>query len=163
MTPDEVYALEIVAMVIAEMTELGAFVGEGAALSALHQKPVLLRGSIGQEGTSAGRVYLHEPRVVVTNPISDDPEKEKTRLTEAVETLRKSVDNMMVGARSVDPEQVQVLEAYRMFANSSSWIRRMQDDVQSGLSAEAAVEKEQSLARARLSRSPTPYPARTAA
>jgi phosphotransferase system, enzyme I, PtsP len=157
MTPDEVYALEIVAMVIAEMTELGAFVGEGAALSALHQKPVLLRGSIGQEGTSAGRVYLHEPRVVVTNPISDDPEKEKTRLTEAVETLRKSVDNMMVGARSVDPEQVQVLEAYRMFANSSSWIRRMQDDVQSGLSAEAAVEKEQSLARARLSRSPDPY------
>ncbi|MDA0720273.1 MAG: phosphoenolpyruvate--protein phosphotransferase [Proteobacteria bacterium] len=157
MTPDEVYALEIVAMVIAEMTELGAFVGEGAALSALHQKPVLLRGSIGQEGTSAGRVYLHEPRVVVTNPISDDPEKEKTRLIEAVETLRKSVDNMMVGARSVDPEQVQVLEAYRMFANSSSWIRRMQDDVQSGLSAEAAVEKEQSLARARLSRSPDPY------
>ena len=157
MTPDEVYALEIVAMVIAEMTELGAFVGEGAALSALHQKPVLLRGSIGQEGTSAGRVYLHEPSVVVTNPISDDPEKEKTRLTEAVETLRKSVDNMMVGARSVDPEQVQVLEAYRMFANSSSWIRRMQDDVQSGLSAEAAVEKKQSLARARLSRSPDPY------
>ena len=31
---DEVYALEVVAMVLAEMTELGAFVGEGAALSA---------------------------------------------------------------------------------------------------------------------------------
>ena len=29
-TPDEVYALEVVAMVLAEMTELGAFVGEGA-------------------------------------------------------------------------------------------------------------------------------------
>ena len=37
---DEVYALEVVAMVLAEMTELGAFVGEGAALSALHQQPV---------------------------------------------------------------------------------------------------------------------------
>lgn len=157
MTPDEVYALEIVAMVIAEMTELGAFVGEGAALSALHQKPVIFRGTVGQEGTSAGRVYLHEPRVVVTNPISDDPEKEKARLNDAVETLRKSVDNMLLGARSVDVEQVQVLEAYRMFANSSGWMRRMQDDVQSGLSAEAAVEKEQSLARARLSKSPDPY------
>ena len=32
---DEVYALEVVAMVLAEMTELGAFVGEGAALSCL--------------------------------------------------------------------------------------------------------------------------------
>ncbi|MGA0924803.1 MAG: GAF domain-containing protein, partial [Lutimaribacter sp.] len=34
---DEIYALEVVAMVLAEMTELGAFVGEGAALKARHQ------------------------------------------------------------------------------------------------------------------------------
>ena len=74
---DESTPLKMVAMVIAEMTELGAFVGEGAALSARHQQPVLLRGSIAQEGASEGDVYLHEPRVVVTNPISDDPEKER--------------------------------------------------------------------------------------
>ena len=55
---DEVYALEVVAMVIAEMTELGAFVGEGAALSARHTQPVLFRGSIGQEGASEGHVFL---------------------------------------------------------------------------------------------------------
>ncbi len=156
-TPDEVYALEIVAMVIAEMTELGAFVGEGAALSARHQQPVLLRGSIAQEGASEGQVYLHEPRVVVTNPISDDPETELARLRDAIDSLRKSVDNMLVGARAVDPDQAQVLEAYRMFANSSSWLKRMEEDVQNGLSAEAAVEKEQSLARSRLSKAGDPY------
>ena len=156
-TPDEVYALEIVAMVIAEMTELGAFVGEGAALSARHQQPVMLRGSVAQEGASEGQVHLHEPRVVVTNPISDDPETELTRLREAIDALRKSVDNMLVGARTVDPDQAQVLEAYRMFANSSSWLRRMEEDVQNGLSAEASVEKEQSLARARLSKAGDPY------
>ncbi|WP_108816531.1 phosphoenolpyruvate--protein phosphotransferase [Loktanella sp. Alg231-35] len=156
-TPDEVYALEIVAMVIAEMTELGAFVGEGAALSARHQQPVMLRGSIAQEGASEGQVYLHEPRVVVTNPISDDPETELSRLREAIDQLRKSVDNMLVGARTVDADQAQVLEAYRMFANSSSWVRRMEEDVNNGLSAEAAVEKEQSLARARLSKAGDPY------
>ena len=156
-TPDEVYALEIVAMVIAEMTELGAFVGEGAALSARHKQPVMLRGSVAQEGASEGFVYLHEPRVVVTNPISDDPETELQRLVDGIEKLRKDVDNMLVGARTVDPEQAQVLEAYRMFANSSSWLRRMKVDVESGLSAEAAVEKEQSLARTRLMKSPDPY------
>ncbi|WP_341367051.1 phosphoenolpyruvate--protein phosphotransferase [Yoonia sp. BS5-3] len=156
-TPDEVYALEIVAMVIAEMTELGAFVGEGAALSARHQQPVLLRGSVAQEGASEGEVFLHEPRVVVTNPISDDPAQEHTRLVSAIDELRKAVDNMLVGARTVDPEQAQVLEAYRMFANSSSWLRRMKADIENGLSAEAAVEKEQSLARARLSKSADPY------
>ena len=157
MTLDEVYALEIVAMVIAEMTELGAFVGEGAALSARHQQPVLLRGSVGQEGASEGLVFLHEPRVVVTNPISDDPAKEHDRLVGAIEELRRSVDHMLTGARSADPEQVQVLEAYRMFANSEGWMRRMKADVENGLSAEAAVEKEQSHARARLSKAGDNY------
>lgn len=156
-TPDEVYALEIVAMVIAEMTELGAFVGEGAALSARHQQSVLLRGTIAQEGASEGHVFLHEPRVVVTNPISDDPEKEHDRLHTAIEELRAAVDNMLTGARTVNAEQVQVLAAYRMFANSASWVRRMKADVENGLSAEAAVEKEQSLARSRLSKSDDPY------
>jgi phosphotransferase system enzyme I (PtsP) len=155
--PDEVYALEIVAMVIAEMTELGAFVGEGAALSARHQQPVMLHGSVAQEGASEGLVYLHEPRVVVTNPISDDPEKERTRLIDAITQLRSGVDDMLSGAHTIDKDQAQVLETYRMFANSNSWLRRMEADVGNGLSAEAAVEKEQSLARARMSKAPDPY------
>ncbi|WP_438955242.1 phosphoenolpyruvate--protein phosphotransferase [Cognatiyoonia sp.] len=147
---DEVYALEVVAMVIAEMTELGAFVGEGAALSARHQQQVMFRGTVAQEGTGEGQVYLHEPRVVVTNPISDDPEKELERLQTAVDQLRISVDEMLSGTKATDKEQIKVFEAYRMFANSRSWMRRMEADVKNGLSAEAAVEKEQSLARSRL-------------
>ncbi len=86
-TADEVYALEVVAMVLAEMTELGAFVGEGAALTARHTQPVLMRGTTGQEGTAEGHVWLHEPRVVVTNLVTDDPVKESERLCAAVETL----------------------------------------------------------------------------
>ena len=156
-TPDEVYALEVVAMVLAEMTELGAFVGEGAALSARHQQPVLFRGTIGQEGASAGHVYLNEPRVVVTNPISDDPDKELERLRAAVETLRITVDELLSGDRAMTPDQVEVFEAYRMFANSRSWMRRMEADVSNGLSAEAAVEKEQSLARSRLGQAEDAY------
>ena len=145
---DEVYALEVVAMVLAEMTELGAFLGEGAALSARHQQPVLIRGTTAQEGAAEGHVWLHEPRVVVTNPISDDPHKELERLHEAVETLRVSVDQML--ADTGDKEQTEVLEAYRMFANSKGWMRRMEEDIARGLTAEAAVEKEQSTARNRM-------------
>lgn len=148
---DEVYALEVVAMVIAEMTELGAFVGEGAALSARHQQPVLLRGGTGQEGAAEGHVWLHEPRVVVTNPIADDPERELERLTSAVEELRVGVDKMLEMSRNGDKDQLQVLETYRMFANSKGWMRRIEEDIARGLSAEAAVEKEQSQARARMS------------
>ncbi|MDR9485162.1 MULTISPECIES: phosphoenolpyruvate--protein phosphotransferase [Sediminimonas] len=154
---DEVYALEVVAMVLAEMAELGAFVGEGAALSARHQQAVLVRGSVGQEGAAQGHVWLHEPRVVVTNPIAEDPAKELERLTEAVDTLRVSVDQMLQGAQTGDKEQLQVLEAYRMFANSKGWLRRMEEDIGRGLSAEAAAEKEQSTARARMAQVTDPY------
>ncbi|APE44163.1 phosphoenolpyruvate--protein phosphotransferase [Sulfitobacter alexandrii] len=153
---DEVYALEVVAMVLAEMTELGAFVGEGAAMSARHSQPVLLRGTVGQEGVAEGHVWLHEPRVVVSNPIADDPVLEEQRLNDAVEQLRVGVDQMLAMAGG-DKDQAQVLEAYRMFANSKGWMRRMCEDIQSGLSAEAAVEKEQSLARARMGQSTDAY------
>lgn len=147
---DEVYALEVVAMVLAEMTELGAFVGEGAAMSARHQQPAMYRGAVGQEGAAEGHVWLHEPRVVVTNVIADDPVRELERLREAVEQLRVGVDKMLEIAGNHDKDQQQVLEAYRMFANSKGWMRRMEEDISNGLSAEASVEKEQSLARARM-------------
>ena len=154
---DEVYALEVVAMVLAEMTELGAFIGEGAALAALHQQPVMIKGGVAQEGTAEGHIYLHEPRVVVTNPIADDPHAELKRLQEAIDQLRVSVDEMLTIAETGDKEQMQVLEAYRLFANSKGWMRRMEEDIARGLSAEAAVEKEQSTARARFSQVPDAY------
>ena len=154
---DEVYALEVVAMVLAEMAELGAFVGEGAALRARHQQAVMLRGSTAQEGAAQGHVWLHEPRVVVTNPIAEDAQTELDRLQEAVDALRVSVDQMLEGAQTGDKDQLQVLEAYRMFANSKGWLRRMEEDIGRGLSVEAAVEKEQSTARARMGQVADPY------
>ena len=159
---DEVYALEVIAMVLAEMTELGAFVGEGEALRARHTLPVLLRGSSGQEGVAEGQAWLHEPRVVIANPIADDPETEKTRLREAIETLRISVDRMLArvpddAGGEHETAQRDVMEAYRMFANSRSWLRRMEEDIDRGLSAEAAVEKEQSAARSRLGQAADAY------
>ncbi|MEP6444469.1 MAG: GAF domain-containing protein, partial [Hyphomicrobiales bacterium] len=106
---DEVYALEVVAMVLAEMTELGAFVGEGAAMEALHSQPKMLKGGVAQEGVDEGHIWLHEPRVVVSNPIADDPQRELERLTTAVEELRVGVDKMLAMAAG-DTEQKQVLE-----------------------------------------------------
>ena len=153
---DEVYALEVVAMVLAEMTELGAFVGEGAAMSARHSQAVLIRGTVAQEGVAEGHVWLHEPRVVVSNLVADYPASETARLNEAVDDLRVSVDQMMAMAGG-DKDQQQVLEAYRMFANSKGWLRRMEEDIGRGLSAEAAVEKEQSLARARMGQAADAY------
>ena len=151
---DEIDAIEVVAMVLAEMTELGAFGGDTGL--ALHKQPVMFRGTSGQEGASEGRVWLHEPRVVITNPVADDPLLEIDRIRAAVGELRVSIDDLME-AEALDKGQKAVLEAYRMFAHSRGWLRRMEEDIQKGLSAEAAVEKEQSAARARLEQVPDAY------
>ncbi|MBF9044064.1 phosphoenolpyruvate--protein phosphotransferase [Rhodobacterales bacterium HKCCE4037] len=154
---DEVYALEVVAMVLAEMTELGAFVGEGAALSARHKNQVMFRGTCAQEGAAMGHVWLHEPRVVVTRPVAEDPDAERARLVEAVDQLRTDIDQMLTRAPTGDAEQREVMESYRMFARSRGWLKRMEEDIALGLSAEAAVEKEQSSARARMETVPDAY------
>lgn len=154
---DEIYALEIVAMVLGEMSELGVFSGETNGIGAPHKHPVMIRGGSAQEGTAEGQVWLHEPRVVVTNLVNDNPKAEVARLRGAVQTLQGTVNQMLDAAAGAEKEHLEVLEAYRMFAASRGWLRRMEQSIESGLSAEAAVEKEQSEARARLQLVPDPY------
>jgi phosphotransferase system, enzyme I, PtsP len=158
-TEDEIYALEVVAMVLAEMAELGAFIGPGAMeIAEQHKRPFFVKGVCGQEGTAEGRVLLHEPQVVVSQPITDDPVHERARLHAAIERLRAEVDEMLAADYlSTKGEHQEVLHAYRMFAHDKGWVRRLEASIDSGLTAEVAVEKEQSATRARMSRTPDLY------
>lgn len=154
----DVEALGVVAMVIAEMEELGAFVGEGAAMAAPHTQPAMYFGKIAQEGIAQGHVLLHEARVLVTNPVADDPDSEIGRLQDALETLHGSLDDLLAADSSAyGSEQREVIETFRMIANSKGWIKRLESSIQSGLSAEASVEKVQSENRVRMNRSPDQY------
>jgi phosphotransferase system enzyme I (PtsP) len=158
-TEDETYALEVVAMVIAEMAELGAFIGPGPMeIAEQHKRPFFVRGLVGQEGVAEGRVVLHEPHIVVSQPITDDPVRERTRLRAAIKRLRSDVDEMLAAdyLRSKG-EHHDVLHAYRMFANDKGWVRRIEASIDLGLTAEVAVEKEQSATRARMSRTNDMY------
>jgi len=157
-TEDESYALEVVAMVLAEMTELGAFIGDGAAMAAPHQNPLYLRGLVGQEGSAEGHVLLHEPQIVVANPVADDPAIEKERLRFAMGTLRSDVQKMLsFDVMKNSGEHIEVMKAYQMFANDKGWLSRMEQSIDSGLAAEVAVEREQSATRARMERVPDAY------
>jgi len=105
-----------------------------------------------------GHVVLHEPRVVVTNYIADDVQKELTHLRTAVETLRAHLDEMLEHGDIVEGgEHRDVLEAYRMFAHDRGWVHKLEEAVMTGLTAEAAVERVQSDTRARMLRQTDPY------
>lgn len=158
-TEEEVEALQTIAMVFAEMIvgdELKALLSKEQELD--RQRAMSLEGLSFAEGIGLGHVVLHEPRVVVTNLISDSANDELNRLDWAVQELRMSVDNML-SRRDIAAtgEHRDVLETYRMFAHDRGWVRKMEEAINNGLTAEAAVEKVQSDTRARMLRQSDPY------
>lgn len=159
-TEEEVEALQTTAMVLAEMVaggELEALARPGSGGTAI-RRSLQLKAEPVSEGIGLGHVVLHEPRVEIKNLVADDPELESRRLQEALEQLRASIDDLVdSGGLSHAGEHRDVLETFRMFANDRGWIRRLQEAVNTGLTAEAAVERVQSDVRARLLRQTDPY------
>ena len=103
-------------------------------------------------------MVLHEPRIVITNFIADDVNKEMKRLEAAIETMRSDLDVLLERGEVPDAgEHRDVLEAYRMFAYDRGWQHRLTEAVVTGLTAEAAVERVQSDTRARMLRATDPY------
>ena len=156
---EEVEALQTTAMVMAEMIAVGELEGLARPGTSLDLKRAITISGLGLgEGVGLGHVVLHEPRVVVTALIAEDVEKELARLDEAIAGLRLFVDDMLSRDDIADNgEHRDILEAYRMFAHDRGWVRRMQEAVRNGLTAEAAVEKVQSDTRARVQRQTDPF------
>jgi phosphotransferase system, enzyme I, PtsP len=156
---DEVEALETVAMLLAEMVasgELKKLTKPGQELDLT--RPVMVEGEAYGDGIGLGYVVLHDPRVVVTNLLNDDVELELNRLGEALGSLRIHIDDMLSRREvSMEGEHRAVLEAYRMFAHDRGWVRKLEEAIRNGLTAEAAVERVQSETRARMMRLTDPY------
>lgn len=156
---DEVEAMETTAMVLAEMVatgELKKLTRPGLELDL--SRPVTIDGSSFNDGIGLGYVVLHEPRIVVTNLLNDDTDHELGRLAEALGSLRISIDDMLSRRDvSMEGEHRAVLEAYRMFAHDRGWVRKLEEAIRNGLTAEAAVERVQSETKARMIRLTDPY------
>ncbi len=156
---DEVEALETTAMVIAEMIATGDLANlsrPGIELDL--RRPAVFKGVAFSDGVGLGHVVLHEPRIVVTNLFAEDTDAELERLEKALGSLRLSIDDMLTRSEiAFDGEHRAVLEAYRMFAHDRGWVRRLEEAINNGLTAEAGVEKVQSDMRARMMHVTDPY------
>src|SRR6266700_81244 len=156
---DEEEALQTTAMVLAETIasgELSALAKPGLEPAA--HRPLQIAGSSISDGIGLGHAVMHEPRVVVTRMIADDPQKELQRLDQALNTLRADLDRLLERRDVADAgEHREVLEAYVMFAHDRGWMHKMHEAVTTGLTAEAAVERVQSDNRARMMRQTDPY------
>jgi phosphotransferase system, enzyme I, PtsP len=147
----EIEALQTVAMVLSEMIA-GARLVDGARRSRLRSAgPLRLSGLKLVAGMAKGVAVFHEPPIVVEHTVAEDIEAERTRVYAAFRRMREQIDNMARDAEfGTTGEHKEILETYRMFAYDEGWSRRINEAIDSGLTAEAAIERVQQRTRARM-------------
>ena len=152
---DEVYGLEIVAMVLAEMAELGVFTGSGNKhkLSQEKKGPFTAIGLIGKEGVALGTIVLLNPEIKITNPVADNPNLEKEKLNIALTKLKNELsENISRKHFKQKREFLEILETHKLLIEDKGWLNRMEASIDNGLSATVAVEKEQTETKARIAK-----------
>jgi len=147
----EIEALQTVAMVLSEMIAAARLV-DGARRGRLRSAgPLRLSGLKLVAGMGKGVAVFHEPRVIVEHTVADDTEAERDRVYSAFRKMREQIDAMTKEAEfGTAGEHQEILETYKMFAYDEGWSRRINEAIDSGLTAEAAIERVQQRTRARM-------------
>jgi phosphotransferase system enzyme I (PtsP) len=147
----EIEALQTVAMVLSELIA-GARLVDGARRNRVRSAgPLRLMGLKLVAGMAKGQAVFHEPRVVVEHTVAEDIEAERERVYGAFRKMREQIDMMAREAEfGAAGEHEEILETYRMFAYDEGWSRRINEAIDSGLTAEAAIERVQQRTRARM-------------
>lgn len=157
---EEVEALQMVAMVIAELAAGGELVDPAELLApeGRFTGPAVIEGQPLVPGLAIGTVTVRRPQAPIQRLVADDPAGEKQRLAEALSALREGLDEMLANADLAQAgEPRDVLESFRMFADDSGWMRRIEEAIESGLTAEAAVIRVQEDTRIRMPQTASAY------
>ncbi len=149
----EIEALQTTAMVLSELIANADLVDEedAAGLSSEQSGPQTVNGLTLVQGLAMGQAVYHQPRVQIDQVMADDIEAERQRVYRAFDRMREQIDNMASQAEfGVGGEHEEVLETYKMFAYDEGWSRRINEAIDSGLTAEAAIERVQQRTRMRM-------------
>ena len=149
----EIEALQTVAMVLSELIANAGLVDEAGGGTTRPQSTATARVSGFKlvEGMAAGAAVFHQPRITIEHTVAEDTEAERHRVYAAFDKMREQIDRMTSQAEfGVGGEHDEILETYRMFAYDEGWGRRINEAIDSGLTAEAAIERVQQRTRMRM-------------
>ncbi|MEA1015405.1 phosphoenolpyruvate--protein phosphotransferase [Sphingosinicella sp. LY1275] len=148
----EIEALQTVAMVLSEL--IGA---AGLADKASDGASTRDLGSVGLSGLklvagmARGNAVYHQPRILIEHTVAEDTEAERQRVYSAFRKMREQIDTMTSQAEfGTAGEHQEILQTYKMFAYDEGWSRRINEAIDSGLTAEAAIERVQQRTRMRM-------------
>ncbi|MBB4154795.1 phosphotransferase system enzyme I (PtsP) [Sphingomonas jinjuensis] len=149
----EIEALQTVAMVLSELIANAGLVDAASGSAARPQSTAAIRmpGLKLVDGMGSGFAVFHQPRVVVEHTVAEDIDAERHRVYAAFDKMREQIDRMTAQAEfGVGGEHDEILETYKMFAYDEGWGRRINEAIDSGLTAEAAIERVQQRTRQRM-------------
>lgn len=148
----EIEALQTTAMVLSELIGSAGLIDEesvGATEAQTGQVQVEGLSLVG--GIAAGYAVFHQPRVTIDQVVAEDIELERQRVYRAFDKMRDQIEGLSQQAEfGKGGEHEEVLETYKMFAYDEGWGRRINEAIDSGLTAEAAIERVQQRTRMRM-------------
>ncbi|HEX2763270.1 MAG TPA: phosphoenolpyruvate--protein phosphotransferase [Allosphingosinicella sp.] len=140
----EIEALQTVAMVLSELIANAGLADKAsqAAAAARDQGSARIAGLKLVTGMARGTAVYHQPRFLIEHTVAEDTEAERHRVYSAFRKMREQIDHMTSLAEfGTAGEHQEVLETYKMFAYDEGWSRRINEAIDSGLTAEAAIER----------------------
>jgi len=148
----EIEALQTVAMVLSELiANAGLADRAAAATDARDAGSARLTGQKLVLGMAKGHAVYHQPRVLIEHTVAEDIEAERHRVYSAFRKMREQIDAMTSAPEfGTAGEHNDVLETYKMFAYDEGWSRRINEAIDSGLTAEAAIERVRQRMQARM-------------
>lgn len=154
--PVEVESLGTVAMLLAEILARAGAADTGVE-DYSETLPRRYNGHVLASGIAQGHILAYGTLAPIANLLTDDAEAELKRLDEAVEAANKSLDGLMTATMPGGSVSRDVLDAYRMVAQSSGWLTQVRAAIADGLTAETAVDKVSRQLRERMRRIADPY------
>jgi phosphotransferase system enzyme I (PtsP) len=155
-TPLEVESVATVAMLLAEiLARAGAtnLPEEGLGDSL----PRRYAGHILAPGITRGTILAYGAAPPIVHLLTDDPDAELKRLNRAVDLANRSLDGLIAASLPGGNAPRDVLDAYRMVAQSAGWLTRVKEAISDGLTAETAVDKVARDLRERMRKIADPY------
>jgi phosphotransferase system, enzyme I, PtsP len=154
--PVEVEAVATVAMLLAEIfSQAGATdlpeEGFSAAL------PRRYAGHVLSPGIVRGEILAYGAMQPIARLLSDNPAAELARLEKAMDAANKNLDWLIAASLPGGNAPRDVLDAYRMVAQSAGWLTQVRQAIADGLTAETAVDKVAQNLRERMRRIGDPY------
>jgi phosphotransferase system, enzyme I, PtsP len=147
----EIEALQTTAMVLAELIANSGLIDEHMTLGSAQTGTVVLNGLPLVAGMAAGVAIFHQPNVRIEHTVAEDTEAERARVYSAFDRMREQIDRMASQAEfGGGGEHDEIIETYKMFAYDEGWSRRINEAIDSGLTAEAAIERVQQRTRMRM-------------